>query len=131
MRFDVAVMGSGPAGLALARACATRGLSVAVVAPEPERRWEANYAAWSDEVSDPALAETFETSWAAPSVWLDDHSAERVLDRRYARFSTTALQSVLLESALEGGVTFERGLVHEIDHHDSRRDVAALRPPRD
>jgi capsanthin/capsorubin synthase len=112
MRFDVAIMGSGPAGLALARACIRRGLSVVVVAPEPEVPWTASYAAWDDEVSDPVFRATFEATWAAPSVYVSER--EQVLDRRYARFSTPALQAALLAGV--GGV--EAGLVLAVEHDD-------------
>ena len=37
--FDVAVVGLGPAGRALASRCAARGLSVLAVDPRPEAVW--------------------------------------------------------------------------------------------
>ena len=114
MRFDVAIMGSGPAGLALARACTRRGLSVTVVSPEPEAPWTASYAAWDDEVADPLVRETFEATWAAPSIYVSER--EQVLDRRYARFSTPALQTALLAGL--GDAVREKGLVHAVEHDD-------------
>lgn len=48
--FDVAVVGAGPAGRALAGACARRGLRTALVDPDPPRPWRLTYGAWSDEL---------------------------------------------------------------------------------
>ncbi|HUQ59770.1 lycopene cyclase family protein [Lentzea sp.] len=48
--FDVLVIGGGPAGRALARACAQEGLSTAIVDRQPERVWTATYGAWADEL---------------------------------------------------------------------------------
>jgi lycopene beta-cyclase len=46
---DVVVVGGGPAGWALASACARRGLAVTLVAPG--HGWRATYGMWADEVS--------------------------------------------------------------------------------
>ncbi|MFE2751249.1 lycopene cyclase family protein [Actinosynnema sp. NPDC059335] len=48
--MDVVVVGGGPAGRALARACAARGLGTTVVDPNPGRPWRATYGAWADEL---------------------------------------------------------------------------------
>ncbi len=48
--FDVVVIGGGPAGRALARACAQEGLDTAVVDRHPHRVWTATYGAWADEL---------------------------------------------------------------------------------
>ena len=48
--LDVAVVGDGPAGLALAAACAGHGLAVAVVGED--RPWTATYGMWVDDVPD-------------------------------------------------------------------------------
>ncbi|WP_434442302.1 lycopene cyclase family protein [Lentzea sp. E54] len=48
--FDVVVIGGGPAGRALARACAQEGLGTAIVDRHPHRPWTATYGAWADEL---------------------------------------------------------------------------------
>lgn len=48
--FDVVVIGGGPAGRALARACAQEGLHTAIVDRHPHRVWTATYGAWADEL---------------------------------------------------------------------------------
>jgi lycopene beta-cyclase len=47
---DVAVVGAGPAGRALAGACAARGLRTALLDPAPERAWRITYGAFAAEL---------------------------------------------------------------------------------
>ena len=47
---DVAVVGAGPAGRALAGACAARGLRTALVDPAPRRAWRITYGAFTAEL---------------------------------------------------------------------------------
>jgi len=47
---DVAIVGDGPAGLALAAACRRRGIGVVVVGSG--QPWTATYATWVDDVAD-------------------------------------------------------------------------------
>jgi lycopene beta-cyclase len=47
---DVAVVGGGPAGRALAGACAARGLVTALVDPAPGREWRITYGAFTAEL---------------------------------------------------------------------------------
>lgn len=53
--LDVLVAGGGPAGWAVAAACARLGLSTELVDPAPDRPWRATYGAWRGEL--PAAAE--------------------------------------------------------------------------
>ncbi|SFQ49762.1 lycopene beta-cyclase [Amycolatopsis arida] len=54
---DVVVAGSGPAGWAVAAACAREGLHTVLVDPAPDRHWPATYALWRDELPElPATA---------------------------------------------------------------------------
>ena len=46
---DVVVAGAGPAGWAVARACASRGLRTVLLAPRPAAPWPATYGMWLDE----------------------------------------------------------------------------------
>ena len=47
---DVVVVGAGPAGRALAGACAARGLHTALIDPTPEREWRITYGAFTAEL---------------------------------------------------------------------------------
>ncbi len=86
---DLAVVGLGPAGRALAHRAAARGLDVVGIDPHPHRGWRATYAAWVDEVP----------GWVGDDVWRARvrrprvHGVgERVLDRAYGVFDNSALR---------------------------------------
>ncbi len=94
--LDVLVLGAGPAGLALAAACARAGLSVAVMAPEPEAAWVPNYGAWAAELPDD-WCEWAEVAWPDVVVHLDD-ARRHVLPGPYVRVDGRRLQASLLTS---------------------------------
>ncbi|MGQ0774492.1 MAG: lycopene cyclase family protein [Pseudonocardiales bacterium] len=48
--IDVLVAGGGPAGWAVAAACARLGLETEIVDPAPDRPWRATYGAWRGEL---------------------------------------------------------------------------------
>ena len=73
---DVLVAGAGPAGWALAHACARRGLWTALVAPRPRRAWWQTYGVWADECGS-AVARTVSDAIAFGR-------QEHRLNRRYA-----------------------------------------------
>lgn len=50
--FDVAIVGLGPAGRALASACASAGLQVLAVDPHPDAVWAPTFGMWADELGD-------------------------------------------------------------------------------
>ncbi|MGS2805032.1 lycopene cyclase family protein [Nocardia sp. MW-W600-9] len=92
MHAEVIVCGLGPAGRAVAHRALTRGLSVTVIDPHPDRIWTPTYAAWADELPDwldpAAVAATVDrpTAWAV---------GEHRLDRAYQVLDTAALQRSL------------------------------------
>jgi lycopene beta-cyclase len=50
--IDVLVAGAGPAGWAVAAACARLGLNTELVDPAPDRPWRATYGSWRSELPD-------------------------------------------------------------------------------
>jgi lycopene beta-cyclase len=50
--IDVLVAGGGPAGRAVAAACARLGLQTELVDPAPDRPWRATYGSWLGELPD-------------------------------------------------------------------------------
>ena len=50
--FDVAIVGLGPAGRALASACASAGLQVLAVDPHPDAVWAPTFGMWADELGE-------------------------------------------------------------------------------
>lgn len=89
--FDVAVLGAGPAGRALAHRLSRRGLAVAVLDPAADRVWSPTYAAWADELPGWLATEAIATRFR-PSVWA---RTRRLVDREYVVLDTAGLQRSL------------------------------------
>jgi lycopene beta-cyclase len=100
-RWDVVVAGAGPAGLAVAAACATRGLRVLLVAPHL-RPWQQTYGMWADELDavtaavlgsapGPALGHRY------PATVVRTGAGERDLGRGYARLHNDVVHALLLD----------------------------------
>lgn len=110
--FDVAVVGLGPAGRALASRCAAAGLTVLALDPQPDAPWRQTLSVWTDQVP----------PWLLPEVCGIDVLAHRVsspalyapgravLDREYAVLDNAALRRAL---PLGEGVTVEREAVDD------------------
>ncbi|MDT8913929.1 lycopene cyclase family protein [Amycolatopsis sp. PS_44_ISF1] len=88
---DVLIAGGGPAGWALARACARRGLETTVLDPAPHRRWRNTYGVWSDEL--PGLPG--EVIAAAPPVTVAFGTREHRLGRGYLVLDNAGLRDWL------------------------------------
>jgi lycopene beta-cyclase len=95
---DVAIVGGGPAGWALAWCVAQQGLRPLVVATDPTAAWPATYGVWVDDVPPwivdrvPPGADLFTREWHR--VRVVGHT-ERLLSRPYARLDNEVLQRVL------------------------------------
>lgn len=93
--FDVAVVGLGPAGRALASACLGHGLRVLAIDPDPDLGWRPTYGLWADEVRRlPATA--IRSRITAPQIRA--HGIH-TLDRTYVVLDNRATQQAL---ALDG-----------------------------
>ncbi|MFI7116218.1 lycopene cyclase family protein [Amycolatopsis sp. NPDC049868] len=104
---DVVIAGGGPAGRALARACARRGLATVLIDPAPDRRWRATYGLWADELPTlPGSAVACE-----PSATLAFGTGPHVLDRRYLVVDNDGLRRWLDE-----GYDVVAGTVSGVDH---------------
>lgn len=116
MRDGVVVAGAGPAGLALALACASAGLDVTVVDPTPDRPWPATYGAWLDEVAGVDLPSAV---WArvydAPLVGVDGRPPIPT-DRRYGLLDSPVLWEVLRDRAAAAGVRRRTGRLTGVAH---------------
>lgn len=112
---DVAILGSGPAGLALARALASRGARVACISPSIDEEWGQNYGAWEHEIPEEFRA-VIEDSWVAPSVWTG--SEEHMLSGRYCRLNTSGLQTMLKSDCDEHGMQSFASTAVRVDHDD-------------
>ena len=70
--YDVAICGAGPAGLATAAECASRGLKVCVADPALGRDWPNNYGVWIDEVEPLGFDDCVDVVWTESSVVFED-----------------------------------------------------------
>ncbi|MGW6936796.1 lycopene cyclase family protein [Lentzea sp. NPDC054927] len=110
LMFDVLVIGGGPAGRALARACAQEGLHTAIVDRHPHRTWTATYGAWADEL--PPHTPVAATSTVVRAYAREEHLIPRtyvVLDNARLHelpHDVTVLQQPALQQPAEARYTF-------------------------
>lgn len=110
--FDVAIVGLGPAGRALASRCAAAGLTVLALDPQPEAPWNQTLALWADQVP-PWLRQQACGIDVLAHRFHDPvlYSPERaVLTREYAVLDTEGLRVAL---PIGDGVTVERSVVDD------------------
>ncbi|HVV09592.1 lycopene cyclase family protein [Amycolatopsis sp.] len=94
---EVVVAGAGPAGRALAAACARAGLHTVLLAPHPWAPWRATYGIWLDEL--PGLPR--DVVAAAPRHTIAFGTSPHVLDRRYAVLDNEKLRDWLTDPGVE------------------------------
>ncbi len=120
---DLLILGAGPAARLLAASCLERGLSVQVVAPDPDARWAQRFGAWRDELVG-LPADLVAHTWSGASV----HTSRRHhLDRPYVRLSTARLQDWLVARTDAAGHV--RGAAVAI-RHDRDGGTVTLRDGR-
>ena len=112
--FDVAVVGLGPAGRALASRCAAAGLTVLAIDPQPDAPWLQTLSLWGDQLP-PWLREEIcgvdVLAHTTPAAAL--YSPDRaLLQRPYCVLDTEALREAL---PLGPGVTVEQARVGNDD----------------
>lgn len=109
-RFDVVVAGAGPAGRALATACAERGLSVLLAAPDTDTSWPNTYGAWADELAPMGLQGATAASW--PTAIVRTEQATLRLPRSYTLIDNGRLLARLrARLAAAGGSEVARGVL--------------------
>lgn len=112
--FDVAVVGLGPAGRALASRCAAAGLTVLAIDPNPDSSWRQTLSLWVDQVP-PWLREgacgvdILASTTPGAALYSPDRA---FLSRPYAVLDNAALRRAL---PLGPGVTIERDTVDDAD----------------
>ncbi len=101
--MDVLVVGGGPAGSALAGACARHGLDTGLLDTSPARPWTATYGMWSAELPADLPPRVIAARAAGRVIALTDHR----LGWEYTVLDTPALQAHLAEQL--SGVTIHSG----------------------
>jgi lycopene beta-cyclase len=121
-RADVAVLGGGPAGTALAAALADEGLAVICVSLSDPRTWRNGYGLWLDEAARTGVADCLLATWPKALVRIDEARAHS-LDRGYARVDNAALAERLLARCQAGGVSFIDDAAEELTHEEGHTRV--------
>ncbi|KAL4457454.1 hypothetical protein ABPG75_012319 [Micractinium tetrahymenae] len=116
---DVAVVGAGPAGLALAAELAQQGLSVALVSPEA--KFVNNYGVWLDEFRELGLEHTLDAVWDDAVCFFKEAQMVRV-GRPYGRVCRRRLREHLLSRCAAAGVRYVEA---EVDAASSGADQQA------
>eukprot|EP00667_Euglena_gracilis_P012682 EG_transcript_13040 len=107
--YAAAVVGGGPAGLALAWNLAKRGVSVVVVDNVIEKHWPNNYGVWLDEWDALGFPEaTLGIRWEYTTIRYTETEATR-LPRGYGRVDRKVLKEYLLAQCVKCGVHFAAG----------------------
>ncbi|WP_109525359.1 MULTISPECIES: lycopene cyclase family protein [Nocardia] len=90
--FDIAVVGLGPTGRALAHRAMLAGFRVAAVDPRPDRLWPPTFSCWVDELPRWLPAEAIAVRIPAPTVWT---TTEHRIERPYCVLSKPGLHAAL------------------------------------
>ena len=119
-RFDLVIVGCGPAGLSAADRASSKGLRVALIDPTPLKRWQNNYGVWVDEFEDLGLTDCFNKVWPKAKVVIDDARPDGIdLNRPYGQVNRIALKDKFLARCVAQGVVFGacavEGVAHEGD----------------
>ncbi|CAG9463940.1 unnamed protein product [Pedinophyceae sp. YPF-701] len=109
---DVAVVGAGPAGLALAWKLAAEGLKVVVIGRD--LAFTNNYGVWVEEFEALGLGDVIDNRWEECVCYFGE-GKEVVIDRPYGRVGRNLLRSALLGKCRESGVTFLEGEVVDVE----------------
>ena len=125
-RYDLVVVGCGPAGLSAADRASSKGLRVALIDPDPLARWRNNYGVWVDEFEELGLEDCFNHVWPKARVVIDDETPEGIrLDRPYAQVDRIKLKDKLLRRCVDAGVVFGALAVDAVEHEDEGSVVFA------
>lgn len=114
--IDVWIVGAGPAGLALAHACAGQGLRLGLLDPDPERAWAPNYGLWLDDAEALEVDAWIARRWSAAR--LDFAEGPVVLDRGYGLLDDRRWQLDMLADLRAAAARVEAGALAAIEHDD-------------
>lgn len=116
---DLAIVGGGPAGLAVAQQVSEAGLSVCSIDPSPKLIWPNNYGVWVDEFEAMDLLDCLDTTWSGAVVYIDDQT-QKELGRPYGRVNRKQLKSKMMQKCILNGVKFHQAKVIKVIHEETK-----------
>ncbi|MGK7889840.1 MAG: lycopene beta cyclase [Leptolyngbyaceae cyanobacterium] len=120
--LDVLVVGTGPAGLAIAAQLCQSGLTVGGLAPTPPTAaWSNTYGIWRDELEALNLPDLLAHQWQDCVGYFGP--VEKSLNRTYGLLDKQKLQDHLLAQCQQGQMTWHLGYAAQVDHHASHSTV--------
>ncbi|KAF8397924.1 hypothetical protein HHK36_016850 [Tetracentron sinense] len=121
-RYDVIIIGTGPAGLRLAERVSMYGVKVCCIDPSPLSIWPNNYGVWFDEFESMGLEDCLDKTWPMTTVYIDEEKT-KYLDRPYSRVSRNGLKTKLIEGCVSHGVEFHKAKAWEVAHQEFESSV--------
>jgi lycopene beta-cyclase len=124
--IDVLVAGGGPAGWAVAAACARLGLDTQLVDPAPDRPWRATYGSWRGELP-PDAAAAVAASGSGEAIGTHAHQLGWeyvVLDNAALRVGFAAAPITVVKSRVRAARPDRGGVTVDLD--GSQRRAAVL-----
>ncbi|XP_026440003.1 capsanthin/capsorubin synthase, chromoplastic-like isoform X1 [Papaver somniferum] len=117
VKYDVIIIGAGPAGLRLAERVSGYGIRVCCIDSSPLSMWPNNYGVWVDEFQSLGLEDCLDKTWPMTTIFLGDQRT-KYLDRPYGRVNRKDLKTKLLEKSVLNGVKFFESKVWNIEHQE-------------
>lgn len=116
--YDVAVVGSGPAGLALSAHLGETGLKVFTCDPALNKGWLPNYGVWIDEIEALGLRECLMTEWPVATVLMGgENGDEKIsLKRPYGRMDRVKFKEHMMNRCKKAGVRLEAIPANGVEH---------------
>nr|WP_199305863.1 lycopene cyclase family protein [Pseudanabaena sp. FACHB-2040] len=109
------VIGSGPAGLAIAAALCEAGLTVQGLTPtSPDAEWPNTYGIWCDELEALGLTDLLAHRWTDSTAYFGPE--EMALNREYGLFDKRKLQAHLLGQCDRNSLSWYQDAAASLEH---------------
>lgn len=97
--YDIAIVGAGPAGLAVAAALGTHDVEVALIAPNLDSEWIPNYGSWVESLEHASILkgiDPFARTWPRVQVHTGVEDSRHTLERAYGKVDGACVRAHLL-----------------------------------